>query len=178
MSEVRRQGNFEFGISNFGFKIHLPANSKFAIRNPKSPRPLILRSPARELSSTFGPSLRTSRGDPVRRLTSWVPPCSRSVQRKSGTNRASVSHAVARRGAPPLPACRSGPAGADFWEEGCDVGGSMSEVRGPKNSKFAIRNPKSPRSKLSTLNCSRCPRRSGRCLDRHNSHMPYSSAWP
>jgi len=56
------------------------------------------------------PSLRGSRGDPGWRLTARVPPCSRSMQRAC-TERASVSRAVARRGAPPLPpmslaACR------------------------------------------------------------------------
>ena len=35
-------------------------------------------------NSAFGPSLLGSRGDPIRRLTARVPPCSRSVQRKSG----------------------------------------------------------------------------------------------
>jgi hypothetical protein len=64
--------------------------------------------PGYEWSSTFGPSLQASRGDPVRRLTAWVPPCSRSVQRKPGTDRASVSQAAACRGAPPLPAMSLG----------------------------------------------------------------------
>jgi len=63
-------------------------------------------------NSTFGPSLRASRGDPVRRLTAWVPPCSRSVQGSRPR--------IAPRFPKPSPAegprrfrqCRSGPAGA------------------------------------------------------------------
>jgi hypothetical protein len=31
-------------------------------------------------AARVGPSLQASRGDPKRRLTAWVPPCSRSVQ--------------------------------------------------------------------------------------------------
>jgi hypothetical protein len=62
--------------------------------------------------STFGPSLQGSRGDPVRRLTAWVPPCSRSLQ--AGRPR------IAPRFPRPSPAegprrfrqCRSGPADA------------------------------------------------------------------
>ena len=60
-------------------------------------------------SSAFGPSLSASRGDPLRRLTAWVPPCSRSVQ-GSGAR-------IAPRFPRPPPAggprrsrqCRSGP---------------------------------------------------------------------
>ncbi len=71
----------------------------------------LLGSPVLANCSALGPSLRGSRGDPIRRLTAWVPPCSRSLQGKSGTDRASVSQAVACRGTPPLPpmslgACR------------------------------------------------------------------------
>ena len=51
----------------------------------------------RKKSSTFGPSLRASRGDPERRLTAWVPPCSRSVQRKSGTARGKASASLAKQ---------------------------------------------------------------------------------
>ncbi len=56
-----------------------------------------------------GPSLRASRGDPARWLTSWALRVHDPCKRKTGTDRASVSKAAARRGAPPLPACRSGP---------------------------------------------------------------------
>jgi len=66
----------------------------------------------RKKSSTFGPSLLGSRGDPVRRLTARVPPCSRPVQRNEAR--------IAPRFPRPSPAegprrsrqCRSGPAGA------------------------------------------------------------------
>ncbi len=48
-------------------------------------------------SSAFGPSLRASRGDPERRLTARVPPCSRSAQRKSGTARGKASASLAKQ---------------------------------------------------------------------------------
>ena len=62
-------------------------------------------------TSTFGLSLQGSRGDPARRLTAWVPPCSRSVQPRNAR--------IAPRFPRPSPAegprrsrqCRSGPAG-------------------------------------------------------------------
>jgi hypothetical protein len=48
-------------------------------------RPLLVPGPGRArgvgMGAPVGPSLRASRGDPVRRLTARVPPCSRSVQR-------------------------------------------------------------------------------------------------
>jgi len=60
------------------------------------------------------PLARASRGDPERRLTAWVPPCSRSLQ----TGRPRIAPRFPR----PSPAegsrrfrqCRSGPAGAAY----------------------------------------------------------------
>jgi len=71
-----------------------------------------LRASQKKKSSTFGPSLRASRGDPGRRLTAWVPPCSRSVQ----GGRARIAPRFPRpspaEGPPRSRQCRSGPAGA------------------------------------------------------------------
>jgi hypothetical protein len=43
------------------------------------------------------PSLHSSPGDPERRLTAWVPPCSRSLQRKFGTARGKASASLAKQ---------------------------------------------------------------------------------
>ncbi len=54
------------------------------------------------------------------------------AERRS-TDRASVSQAAARRGAPPLPACRSGPSRAarGLWRGGVEVG--CRDLRGAAN---------------------------------------------
>jgi hypothetical protein len=48
-------------------------------------------------AARIGPSLLASRGDPERRLTAWVPPCSRSVPRKSGTARGKASASLPKQ---------------------------------------------------------------------------------
>jgi hypothetical protein len=63
-------------------------------------------------SNTFGPSLRVSRGDPVRRLTAWVPPCSRFVQRSPARIVPRFPRPSPAEGPRRFRQCRSGPAGA------------------------------------------------------------------
>jgi len=82
--------------------------------------------------STLGPSLRGSRGDPGRRLTIWVPPCSRSVKRDEAR--------IAPRFPSPSPAegprrfrkCRSGPAGAVAVAGPWPTGGGGRDPSRPK----------------------------------------------
>ena len=66
----------------------------------------------REKDSTFGPSLRASRGDPVRRLTARVPPCSRSVQGSRPRIAPRFPRPSPAEGSRRFRQCRSGPAGA------------------------------------------------------------------
>jgi hypothetical protein len=92
----------------------------------------------RKKSSAFGPSLRASRGDPVRRLTARVPPCSRSLRMRRPR--------IAPRFPRPSPAegphrfrqCRSGPAGAALSKpDGCLPGRARGAGPGPGGTWFA-----------------------------------------
>jgi hypothetical protein len=88
-------------------------------------------------SNAFGPALRASRGDPERRLTAWVPPCSRSLQRSPAR--------IAPRFPRPSPAegprrsrqCRSGPAGAASASKPGFVGRARGAGPGPGGTWFA-----------------------------------------
>src|SRR3990172_4572502 len=69
-------------------------------------------STVRERSSTFGPSLLASRGDPDRRLPAWVPPCSRSVQERRARIAPRFPRPPPAEGPRRFRQCRSGPARA------------------------------------------------------------------
>ncbi len=83
-------------------------------RTPAPPRSN--PQPIHPRRSTFGPSLRASRGDPVRRLTAWVPPCSRSVQRSPTRIAPRFPRPSPAEGPRPFRQCRSGPTGAPQQE--------------------------------------------------------------
>ncbi len=70
------------------------------------------RSPVPELCSTFGPSLQASRSDPERRLTAWVPPCSRFVHRRWARSAPRCPRPSPAEGPRRFRRCRSRPAGA------------------------------------------------------------------
>jgi hypothetical protein len=65
-----------------------------------------------ELCSTFGPSLQASRGDPERRLTPWVPPCSRSVHGRGARSVPRCPRPSPAEGPRHVRQCRARPAGA------------------------------------------------------------------
>jgi len=81
--------------------------------------------PGDERSSTFGPSLLASRGDPDRRLTAWVPPCSRSVQGNGARIAPRLPRPPPAEGPRRFRQCRSGPtrAAQREAEEGTDSRG-------------------------------------------------------
>ena len=95
-------------VRGFGSEVRCPKGEEGV---PSEAGDIWLASAGKK-SNAFGPSLRASRGDPERRLTAWVPPCSRSLQRSPAR--------IAPRFPRPSPAegprrfrqCRSGPTGA------------------------------------------------------------------
>jgi len=73
---------------------------------------ILLRSDGNEKAAPPRPSLRASRGDPARRLTAWVPPCSRSVQSPEARIAPRFPRPSLAGGPRRSRQCRSGPPGA------------------------------------------------------------------
>jgi len=102
----------------------LPEPSNALLANPSLPRlpagstcRLRATLPRDERSSTFGPSLQASRGDPDRRLTARVPPCSRSVQENGTRIAPRFPRPPHARGPRRSQQCRSGPTRAAWRKE-------------------------------------------------------------
>jgi hypothetical protein len=75
------------------------------------------RSSLLAAGGTFGPTPLASRGDPDRRLTAWVPPCSRSVQGNGARIAPRFPRPPPAEGPRGFRQCRSGPTRAAWRKE-------------------------------------------------------------